>query len=158
MEEANHSIRVKAPDLLSSRTSVQKSLMHDAYASNLPRRAVVDKGSTGGQSKFLRCKDKVLVSTFNARTLNQPHPLEELSDSAAKQDIDVICIQEHRFIHDLKNDVNKVPNGYTLITSTATKNSAGAAVGGLGFLLNQKATQCLSSIDTVSHGNRDDIH
>ena len=124
--------------------------MHDAPALNLPRRAVVDKGSTGGQYKFLRCKDKVLVSTFNARTLHQPHSLGELSDSAAKQDIDVICIQEHRFIHDLKYDVNKVPNGYTLITSTATKNSAGAAVGGVGFLLNQKATRCLSSIDTVS--------
>ena len=109
MKEANNSTRVQAPDSRSSGKSTQiTSLNYDASALNLSRRAAVDTGPTGRPNKFLKCKNKVIVSTFNVRTLNQPHCVGELTTSALKFNIDVLCIQEHRLIHDSSYDLKKV--------------------------------------------------
>lgn len=40
--------------------------------------------------------------------------------------------------------------GYILITSSATKNSTNATIGGVGILLSSKAAKSLNNIETIS--------
>ena len=51
-------------------------------------------------NSLLKCKRNTLVSTFNVRTLTSLSQVSELAASAAKWNIDIICIQEHRFYHE----------------------------------------------------------
>ncbi|XP_060754232.1 uncharacterized protein LOC132865717 [Neoarius graeffei] len=55
--------------------------------------------------------------------------------------IDVLGIQEHRIVHE-----EAVINGSMLITTSATRNQAGAAVGGVGILLSSKASSSLAKV------------
>ena len=69
-------------------------------------------------TSLIKCKRMTTLSTFNVRTLNTTNQLSELV--AILYNIDIICIQEHRFFHDdltLKNhDVGK---GWTFISASA---------------------------------------
>jgi hypothetical protein len=139
MTEATQSTRVKAPaSISSSSTSTRSSRANEASASNLPRRAAAENGSERGGTnpKFVRCKQTVLVSSFNARTPSQPHNIGELTVAANKYGIDVVCIQEHRIVHEADVDFTKVSEHYSLIKSSATRNFTGASIGGVGFLMN----------------------
>ena len=62
-----------------------------------------------------------------------------------QQKIEVLGIQEHCIIHD---DPVKHENiqGKTLVTSSAWRNDAGAATGGVGVLLNSHATKCVTDV------------
>ena len=49
---------------------------------------------------FIKCKKMTKLSTFYVRTFNTISQLPELVASAVHHNIDVICIEEHRFSHD----------------------------------------------------------
>ena len=49
--------------------------------------------------KLLRCKNIVNIATFNVRTLNRINQLPEMTVFAAEHNIDIICIQEHRYYY-----------------------------------------------------------
>ena len=66
-----------------------------------------------------------------------------------EQNTDVPGIQEHRIFHEEPVRYETVL-GKTLITTSATKNSAGSSVGGVSILLNTKAKGALSSITSYS--------
>ena len=63
----------------------------------------------------------------------------------------MICIQEHRHYHNeipLKHhDLGK---GFTLYTSSGTKNSRNTTIGGIGILLSRTAHKALTNIETIS--------
>jgi len=104
----------------------------------------------GRRLKFLSCKNRVFISTFNTRTLNPSARLNELVLSAMNQQIDIIAIQEHRIFHpdvDLKFD--KI-EGYHLITASCSKNSSNSSVGGVGLLLSNRAMENLLNIERIS--------
>ena len=69
----------------------------------------------------------------------------ELVHNFTEQKIEVLGIQEHCIIHD---DPVKHENiqGKTLVTSSAWRNDAGAATGGVGVLLNSHATKCVTDV------------
>ena len=76
-----------------------------SVVSTIPAHWTGSRGSnttTGSnlQNKLLVCKKSSLIATFNVRTLNSANQLPELVASAMKLNINVICIQEHRFFHD----------------------------------------------------------
>ena len=77
---------------------------------------------------LVNCKNTTIISSFNARTLGPYGRLEELSNSAKSQRIDIVAVQEHRFYH--PDDMLKYhqANSYQLITSSSTKNSTNASV------------------------------
>ena len=64
--------------------------------------------------------------------------------------IDIIAIQEHRFYHPDDNLKYHDVGSYQLVTSSASKNSVNATVGGIGFLLSQKASDNLLKIESVT--------
>ncbi len=105
-----------------------------------------DKHTTG---RLLQCKTPLKISTFNIRTSNYERNLHELTELAEENNIDIICIQEHKIYH---NDIElryKQINAWTLITSSAEKNSANASIGGVGMLMSPKAYKALNSMSKI---------
>ena len=99
--------------------------------------------------KLLKCKQTIQIATFNVRTLNRIGQQPELTASAVENNIDIICIQAHRYTHseDIKYHVNG--NGWTLTTVSEWKNSVNATVGGVGILIRPRALKPLNSIERI---------
>ena len=105
------------------------------------------KYTTGSTKKLMRCKNTVLVSTFNVRTLNGQSKKGELTYLAEKY----TSIQEHKLFH--PNDSIKhheMGKGWMLITSSAEKSSTNVTIRGVGILLSPHAYGTLLKIETVS--------
>ncbi len=119
----------------------------------VPALAPIEKLATEPKTKtrLLKCKRTLLVSTFNTRTLSSISQISELVASAISQKIDIICIQEHRIHHDttplMYHDLERK---WTLITSSATKNSGNSTIGGVGLLLSPLALESLNSVEKIS--------
>ena len=81
--------------------------------------SVFEKLATKLKQQLLKCKHTIQIATFNVRTLNRMGQLPELIASAIDYNIDIICIQEHRYTHseDIKYQDNG--NGWTLATASA---------------------------------------
>ena len=63
----------------------------------------------------------------------------------------IIALQEHRKVHDdIAVQFKNLDNGWQLITLSATRNTSGAAVGGVGFLLNLHASRSLCNVQSMS--------
>ena len=91
------------------------------------------------QQKILKCKQTIQIATFNVRTLNRTGQLPELTASATEHNIDIICIQEHRYTHREDIKYHDTGNGWMLATVSAWKNSVNATVGGVGILIGPRA-------------------
>ena len=51
------------------------------------------------KQKLFECKSTIQIAIFNVRTLNRIGQQPELTTSVIDHNIDIICIQEHRYIH-----------------------------------------------------------
>ena len=150
MKKTN-STRVKAPDKPDSAESTGvTNTQHDATTPNLSRRAASDY-QWRKESPLMKCKKNVYVSTFNVRTLNSTARMGELVSLASRYDISIVALQEHRLHHDdVEVQYQNLPDGWQLITSSSTRNTIGAAVGGVGFLINPHASKSLCSVQKIS--------
>ena len=55
---------------------------------------------TGGlKQNLMKRKRTIQIATFKVRTLNRIEQLPKLSASARDHNIDVICLQEHKYSH-----------------------------------------------------------
>ena len=99
------------------------------------------------KQKLLKSKCTIQLATFNVRTLNRIGQLPELTASAIYQNIDIICIQEHRYTHSKDIKYNDTGNGWTLATAPAWKNSVKAMIGGVDMLIGPRALKSLNSIE-----------
>ncbi|XP_066916214.1 craniofacial development protein 2-like [Clytia hemisphaerica] len=102
------------------------------------------------QNKLLRCTNLLKISTFNVRTLNGPTQINELVRSMSENSIDMIAIQEHRIFHPADNLMYSSNSTFQLITSSATKNSVNATVGGVALLLSSKAKNNLIKVESIT--------
>lgn len=67
-----------------------------------------------------------------------------------KSGVEILGIQEHRLVHEERVRVERVGGSSYLVTTSATRNSAQAAVGGVGFVLSKKAFQAVTEIRPVT--------
>ncbi len=120
---------------------------------------------------LLKCKKNMKIATLNVRTLevkntelediSQNFKLGELAAEAELSEIDILCIQEHRILHeDADFKYHNVGKGWVFVTSSAWKNSVNASNGGVGFLLSPRANRSLKNIEKITpiitatfHGN-----
>ena len=91
----------------------------------------------------------IQIATFNVRTLNRIGQLPELTASAVEHNIDIICIQEHRYTHSENIKYHNTGNGWTLATVSVWKNSVNATVRGVGILIGPRALKSLNSIERI---------
>ena len=101
------------------------------------------------KKKLLKCKQTILIATFNVRNLNRIGQLPELTTSVVEHKIDIICIQEHRYTHTEHIKYHDTGNGWTLATVSAWKNSVNDTVGGVGMLKGPRALKTLNSIERI---------
>ena len=106
--------------------------------------AGIEKNATGQNiskaCRLFKCRKTTLVSTFNCRTLSSIGRTGELTALAQEQNIDVICIQEHRIYHDdIELKYHDMKKGWVMITSSAEKATNNSTIRGVGLLLSPKA-------------------
>ena len=89
------------------------------------------------------------IATFNVRTLNKIGQLPEVIASAIEHNIDIICIQEHRYTHSEYIKYRDSGNGWTLATASAWKNSVKATIGGVGMLIVPRTLKSPNSINKI---------
>ena len=87
--------------------------------------------------------------TFIVRTLNRMGQLPELTASAIDHNIDIICIQEHRYTQSGDIEYHGTDNGWTLANASAWKNSVNATRWGIGMLIGPRAIKSLNSIEKI---------
>jgi exonuclease III len=135
------------PNRIARRAGKQGARPADTARYAVEKSATVLKNNT----HFLKPTQKLLISSFNTRTLNGNTQLNELTASASHYQHDIVCVQEHRFFHDnISIKQHPTGNSWTLFTSSATKNNVNASIGGVGFLLSPKAQHSLNNIESIS--------
>ena len=87
------------------------------------------------KQKLLKCKRTIQIATSNVRILNRIGQLPELTASAIDHNINIICMQEHKYIHSEDIKYHDTGNGWTLVSASAWKNSVNATIGGIGVLI-----------------------
>ena len=85
------------------------SVLNDGAALNLPEdgicrmggRVLPDGRGAGPtkltSSRIVRPKERTIISSLNARTLDPLGRLEELAECSKRQNIDILAVQEHHF-------------------------------------------------------------
>ena len=63
--------------------------------------------------------------------------------------IDIIFIQEHRYIHSEDIRYHDSGKGWTLATASAWKNSVDATIGGVGMLIGPRPLKSLHSTEKI---------
>ena len=112
--------------------------------------AEVEKSDTGNE-KLLKAKRCVNISTLNVRSLRGNHKVYELIAAAEKYEIDIICVQEHRYYHpDIPVKIHTFEKGWTFLTSSGVKNDSEATIGGVGILLSPSAAKSFTNYERIS--------
>ncbi len=112
---------------------------------------VKNQNQKNGQP-LVSCKQFSLVGTFNVRTVREGYKRLELVTQFLESGMEILGIQEHRIVHQEPIRIEKFKKGVCLVTVSAWRNNAGAANGGVGFLLTSKAYNAISLIK--SYGSR----
>ena len=89
-------------------------------------------------------------NVHEVQTLTKARRQQELLLSTEQNKIDIISIQEHRIFHPDSALGYKNLGKYQLITASASKNSQGSTIGGVGILLSPKASDNLLSVEQIS--------
>ena len=107
----------------------------------------------GGKEKLLKCRKTVKISSMNVRTIREGWRAQELAENCLLQNIQILGIQEHRIVHeDQEIRYSKLQGSIEMITSSAWRNEAQAATGGVGLLLSKEAAKLLTNVK--SHSKR----
>ncbi|ELU05841.1 hypothetical protein CAPTEDRAFT_116010, partial [Capitella teleta] len=140
--------RNHAEDMSAGRTTSELR-QHEDGSPNPLGRVSSDDGTH--PKALLRCKKPFLMATFNANTVREEGRLRELAHCFSSNGISIMGIQEHRRVHDDPLVFTRV-EGQHLITTSAWRNEAQAANGGVGMLLDSRARKSLQR--ATSHSER----
>ena len=101
------------------------------------------------KQKLLKCKSTIQIATFNVRTLNRIGQLPELTPYAIDHNMDIVCVQERRYLQSEDIKYHDTGNGWTLVSTYACKNSVNAAIRDVSMLISPQALKSLNSIDKI---------
>ena len=103
-------------------------------------------------NSIITCRSYTYIATFNIRTARENFKRLELVECFLQSGIQVLGLQEHRIVHDEPIRIEKLSKGVALITSSAWRNTMGAATGGVGVLVTRDAYSSITLIK--SFGSR----
>ena len=92
------------------------------------------------------------MATYNANTVREEARLEELAHCAEDRGVEILAVQEHRRVHTDQTINYRRVGGRTFITSSAWRNDAQAATGGVGLMVSPQARKALRRVHP--HTNR----
>ena len=114
---------------------------NDDAAVNRDTRGVASDNS-GHVKALLRCKETVILGTYNTNTLRDEDRQLELQHCCQQQLIGILGVQEHCIIHTAPIEYKSIGSS-TLVTSSGWRNEVQASQGGVGLLLDRKARKAL---------------
>ena len=141
-----NSTRVKAPTLpLPVVDDTCPNRTNDDVAHWNPSGTCAADGNTNrsGTKQLLSCKSIINVATQNVRSLRQQGKCDELACVFSKTNLSILV--DHKLVHDEEIQTKQL-NKCTLITSSAWRNSNGAANGGVGLLVATRTESALAEI------------
>ena len=146
------STRVSAPanPRFQARITQTNNLTNEVSTPTPPGKVDADTNPRKKSPKFLNATSELLITSFNACTLNKEFYMEELLNSIEKHNLGLTSIQEHRIFHEEPIKYHKLSSEYTLITSSATVNRSNASVGGVGVVVSKHSIDCLLSAESIS--------
>ena len=101
-------------------------------------------------SRLMKGKKDIFIAAFNVQTLQKEGKIPELIASADSTKHDIICIQEHRFIHEEFATKEHIFGSWRLITCSAWKKSVNEATGGIRMLFSPQAYNALISAEMIT--------
>ena len=100
---------------------------------------------------ILSPKFTTYIGTFNTRTLIDQNKRSELAHLFEMRGVHILSIQEHRIIHiDEPIQITALTPKTYMLTSSAWRNTANAAVGGVGIVMTKNAYQTITEIKSIS--------
>ena len=127
--------------------SVHGNKSDDRMSLNLQRTEILDRNSKVN-GKLLHCKMYTYIATFNARTLRKEKKRKELFHCFDSQSVTILGVMDHKIVHNESDDdiVYNQVNSSLFITCSAWWNDVNAAVGGVGIMINKRASNVLSEV------------
>ncbi|KAJ8401446.1 hypothetical protein AAFF_G00383650 [Aldrovandia affinis] len=126
---------------------------YDDWTPNpLQRRGRVQSDHSPLTNALLRCRRPFIMATYNANTVREEARLEELAHCAEERGVEILAVQEHRRVHTDQPINYRRVGGCTFITSSAWRNDAQAATGGVGLMVSPRARKALRRVHP--HTNR----
>ena len=88
------------------------------------------------------------IATFNARTLRTENKRKGLFHCFDSQSITILGVIDHKIVHNESDEdiVYNQVNSSLFITYSAWRNDVNAAVGGVGIMINKRASNVLSEV------------
>ena len=109
--------------------------------------SVFEKSATKLKQKLLKYKRTIQIVTFNVRTINTIGQLPELTASAIDHNIDIICIQEHRYTAGILNIPILAMDG--CLPLNLHGKTVNAMIGSVGMLIGPWALKSRNSIEKI---------
>ena len=152
MEKSANSTRVKAPKSVEEErhrydSTGLKPSRRPADDGRINSETTNNKRNTGIMKKsvlFRKCITK--IGTLNVRAIRAVEKREELGHLFEESGMQILAIQEHRILHGEPIMRTRIGIKSYLITTSAVKNSAQAAVGGVGFVISAEAYKLVREI------------
>ncbi|KAJ3583846.1 hypothetical protein NHX12_015564 [Muraenolepis orangiensis] len=85
-------------------------------------------------SRSLHIMRPFIMATYNANTVREEARLEELENCVEERGVEILGVQEHRRVHTDQPILYHKVGGCSFITSSAWRNDAQAATGGVGLM------------------------
>ena len=91
------------------------------------------------------------IGTLNCRSLSSKASRTELDRLVTNYDNKVLCVQEHRYVHKPSDPeiVSHALDNSTLFTSSASRNTQGASIHGVGIVIHSSILPSLVSVDSI---------
>ncbi|KAJ3601039.1 hypothetical protein NHX12_032012 [Muraenolepis orangiensis] len=86
------------------------------------------------------------MATYNANTVREEARLEELANCVEERGVEILGVQEHRRVHTDQPILYHKVRGCSFITSSAWRNDAQAATGGVGLMVSPRARRALRRV------------
>ena len=150
MKTQRNSTRVKAPANISPDVQAcpTNSGTNDDASLNPKGREATDGKNKG--KNLLSCKSYHQFATFNTRTLRTADKRPELANNFNKYRLSALGIVDHKIVHEDDPILVQQLDNCTLITTSAWRNSNGAACGGVGIVVSKDAEQALADIKPIN--------
>ncbi|XP_071480868.1 craniofacial development protein 2-like [Diadema antillarum] len=155
MDKSANSTRVKAPNSVKG-----ERYRYDSTGSK-PSGRPADDGLINSETNYrkpkakresvLSCRRTTKIGTLNVRTIRTGDKREELGHLFEESGLQILAIQEHRILHEEPIRRTRIGVRSHLITTSAVRNSAQAAVGGVGFMISMEANKLVREVTPVSH-------
>ena len=148
----SYSTRVSAPAITQPEVDnacsggISSSTNDAAQANSQETRVVNSKSNkSGNQNNLLSCKNVIKVATQNVRSLFHQGKRDELACAFNKANLNILGIVDHKLVHEEETKTHYL-NKCALVTSSAWRNSNGAASGGVGLLMSKTTESALADI------------